>query len=188
MNEQTAARDQRSLDRSGDFDQVSEHNHATGIKCWCGKWPPPPISIPDTAGLTSEDYARECPSCGTTDFNNHGRLCLFNYSDPIAASNSACSTCGFFNGLHRSDCVHYPLFSEVEMKSHHALLAAMTAERNDLMERLALADDRIRQFELLTQNLAAKIDEIEADFIFLTGKSCGEWLGEYREAKQGAAA
>ena len=48
----------------------------------------------------------------------------------------------------------------------------------ELTNKLAAAELRIQQFEKFAQNLAEKIDEINADCIFLTGKSFDEHLAD----------
>lgn len=57
------------------------------------------------------------------------------------------------------------------------------AERNALQEKLAVAEKRIAGFETLLKSLAEKIDGMQADVIFLTGKTFDEWLAEFRDAK-----
>lgn len=64
-------------------------------------------------------------------------------------------------------------------------LVRVTAERDDLQMRLDTAMLRIQGFEKLVQNFAEKFDEMNADCIFLTGRSFDEYLsGLNRERAQ----
>lgn len=71
-----------------------------------------------------------------------------------------CSECQWSEG-HASNCPKDPF-----------------VERNVALLKLAAAETRISQFEKFAQNLAEKLDEMNADCIFLTGKSFDEHLAD----------
>lgn len=68
-----------------------------------------------------------------------------------------------------------PSVLEFRIKELEGELQAERRREADLAEELRVARERIVGFEQWAAALAKKIDELEADSLFLTGKSLAEW-------------
>ena len=113
---------------------------------------------PASPAETPADFERDCPNCSMPD-GRHRPPCVFARAEDRRLSSEP------------------PVFTFADLEARDAAWK----------ERLRVATERIAGFENFVRSFAEKLDAMQADVIFLTGKSFDEWLADFREEKKRSA-